>query len=204
MRAASSLLRLPRPGSLGGTFRGSWSKGWRWCAPLRFRGPRAGGRRRHPCPLRGTWPFFIPTRPRPKMARVSPGWGHPDAAGWAACWRPRSCSRRRPWCSTGAAPAPRLPRLPRGCRPGRSGTPGTQSRPRTRLRLPWWDGSGLPRPCPLLCAHTRRRRSCPVVGRPAQDTGRGRRPGSPTAWPVAGPRRGLLLPADLGCPCPLP
>ena len=48
------------------------------------------------CPMLGTWPFSRPRRQWLKAARGSWGLGHSDAAGWAACWQPRPCLRRRP------------------------------------------------------------------------------------------------------------
>ena len=65
---AASLRRSPSRGSVGGVFRGSWSRAWRLRGPVQFRVPLGGERSRSLCQSHGTcWPSK-PTKPRQRAA----------------------------------------------------------------------------------------------------------------------------------------
>ena len=60
----TSLPRSPSRGYVGGAFRGSWSRAWRFRSPVLFRAPLGDGRPRSLCQSPGScWPFK-PTKPR--------------------------------------------------------------------------------------------------------------------------------------------
>ena len=173
---AASLRHSPSRGYVGGVFRGSWLRAWRFRGPVLFWAPLGDGRSSSANRLA----LVGPLNPRNR------GRGRQEGSGVWTVWM--QLCRSFASCQDCACI-------------GILGIASERSQPRPILRpspmfplclrVPWLAGPWLPRPGLLSCARTRLRIWSPAAGRLGRGTGRGTQPSSPTAWRAVGLQTGL-------------